>query len=282
MLIVCGTPIGNLGDVPPRLREALESADVVFAEDTRRTGRLITALGLDVGLRSYFVGNERQRAPELGRLLTAGRTVALVTDAGMPAISDPGAAAIEVAAEAGADVTVIPGPSAVTAALAVSGFDGDRFVFEGFLPRKGRERRERLEALGIEQRTAVLFLSPHRVGGDLEDLASSLGADRRVVVARELTKLHEEVWRGTLGEAAAHWGTTGRGEFTVVVAGAVPPEPDLETAVTMARAAIADGEAPSRAVRRVAAKHGVSRRALYALVLGEGEGHQETERGAQA
>ena len=270
LLIICGTPIGNLGDVPPRLREALESADVVFAEDTRRTGRLVAGLGLDVVLRSYFVGNERQRAPELGRLLTAGKRVALVTDAGMPAISDPGAAAVAVADEAGAEVTVIPGPSAVTAALAVSGFDGDRFVFEGFLPRKGTERRERLVALAGEQRTVVLFLSPHRVGGDLADLAESVGRERAIVVARELTKLNEEVWRGTLGEAEEHWAGTGRGEFTVVIAGAPAPEPDLDAAEAAVRVAIDAGETPSDAVRRVAGEHGVARRTLYERVIGKG------------
>ena len=269
LLIVCATPIGNLADVSPRLQEALESAAFVFAEDTRRTGKLIAGLGIEATLRSYFVGNERQRADELEKLLADGEIVALVTDAGTPAISDPGAAAIQAAVDAGAAVTVIPGPSAVTAALAVSGFDGDRFVFEGFLPRKGRARAERLAALGSEQRTAVLFLSPHRVDLDLIDLATAVGPERQIVVTRELTKLHEEVWRGTLAEAAERWGETGRGEFTVVIAGAPSPEPDLGRAVADAQAAIEGGERPSDAVRRVASELGVSRRELYERVIGK-------------
>ena len=268
LLIICSTPIGNLSDVSPRLREALECASIVFAEDTRRTAKLITALGIEATLCSYFVGNERRRAPEMTKLLAAGETVALVTDAGTPSVSDPGAAAIQVAVETGSKVTVIPGPSAVTAALSISGFDGDRFVFEGFLPRKGRARRERLEALEAEQRTVVIFLSPHRVNLDLRDLSEFLGVERQTLVARELTKLHEEVWRGTLGEAAEHWSATGRGEFTVVIAGAYPLEPDLTGAVADARTAIASGERPSDAVRRVALESGVSRRELYEQVIG--------------
>ncbi|MFQ5555100.1 MAG: SAM-dependent methyltransferase, partial [Acidimicrobiia bacterium] len=193
--------------------------------------------------------------------------VALVTDAGTPTVSDPGATAVAAAVAAGAVVTVVPGPSAVTAALAVAGFDADRFVFEGFLPRKGPPRSERLDALAAERRTAVVFLSPHRAGADLADLAETLGEGRLVVVARELTKLHEEVWRGTLGEAAEHWGPGAKGELTIVVAGVDPPAADLDAAVRDALAEIEAGVRPSEAVRRAARAHGVARSVLYDLVL---------------
>lgn len=268
-LIVCATPIGNLGDAPPRLIEALGTADVIYAEDTRRTRKLLGAFGIEAPLRSYFVGNERSRAAELEAELARGRIVALVTDAGTPAVSDPGASAVAVAAAAGAEVTVVPGPSAVTAALAVSGFDADRFVFEGFLPRKGKARNRVLARLAAETRTTVVFLSPHRAGADLEELAAALG-DRRVVVARELTKLHEEVWRGTVEDAAQRWGLEARGELTVVIEGSSPPGPDLDAAVDDAAAAIASGARPSEAVRKAAAEHGVSRREVYERVVGNG------------
>ncbi len=266
-LIVCATPIGNLGDAPPRLVEALGGADLVYAEDTRRTRKLLSAFGIDVPLRSYYAGNERSRAAELDEELARGRVVALVTDAGTPAVSDPGASAVAVAAAAGAEVTVVPGPSAVTAALAVSGFLADRFVFEGFLPKKGKERTRAVAGLVTEARTAVVFLSPHRAGADLAELAGALG-ERRVVVARELTKLHEEVWRGTLEEAARRWGPDARGELTLVIEGAAPAAGDLEEAVAAASAAITAGARPSEAVRRAAADHGVSRRELYERVVG--------------
>ncbi len=266
-LIVCATPIGNLGDAPPRLIEALTEADVIFAEDTRRTGKLLAAFGISTVLRSYFVGNERSRGSELEAMLSKGKVVALVTDAGTPVVSDPGDAAVRIAAAAGAEVTVIPGPSAVTAALAVSGFDGDRFVFEGFLPRKGPLRRDRLEALASETRTAVLFLSPHRTGGDLADLAAALGGDRRIVVARELTKMHEEVWRGSLEGAVRRWPEDARGELTVILEGAQPPPPDMEAAVVAALEAVSGGESPSAASRRIAREFGVPRRSVYDRVI---------------
>jgi 16S rRNA (cytidine1402-2'-O)-methyltransferase len=269
LLIVCATPIGNLSDVPPRLIEALQRADVVYAEDTRRTAKLLAAFGIEARLRSYFVGNEQERAPELESHLTSGRTVALVTDAGTPLVSDPGAGAVAAAVAAGATVTVIPGPSAVTAALAVSGFDADRFVFEGFLSRKGKARAAQLASLASETRTSVLFLSPHRAGVDLEDLSAALGPGRRIVVARELTKLHEEVWRGTVAEAAERFGREARGEFTVVIEGAEPAEPDVAAAVAAAQEAIAAGERPSAAVRRLAREFGVPRGELYDRVIGE-------------
>ena len=192
-LIMCATPIGNLEDVSARLRSTLEAADVVFAEDTRRTGKLMERLGIRAELRSFFVGNEQQRLGELRERLRRGETVALVSDAGMPAVSDPGVGAVRLANEVGATVSVVPGPSAVTSALAVAGLGGDRFVFEGFLPRGAGERVRRMEAIAADDRPTVLFSPPTRVAQDLTELADHVGTGRPVVVARELTKLHKEV-----------------------------------------------------------------------------------------
>jgi 16S rRNA (cytidine1402-2'-O)-methyltransferase len=219
-------------------------------------------------LRSYFVGNEEQRANELGGHLEAGKTVALITDAGMPSISDPGVSAVQSARQVGAEVLVVPGPSAVTSALAASGFDARRFVFEGFLPRKGPERKQRLGALASEERTIVLFSATHRVARDLADLADSLGADRPVAVCREMTKMHEEVRWGTLSEAATHIdGRGARGEYTVVIRGANPAPPDFDGALAEALQRIASGESLATAVREVAAECGVRRRDLYEAAL---------------
>ena len=262
-LILCAGPIGNLGDAPPRLAEALAGADVVFAEDTRRSRLLLDRFGLARPLRSFFVGNEEERSRELERRLEAGETVALLTDAGTPGVADPGLTAVRAALRAGARVTGVPGPSAVTLALAVSGMPADRFVFEGFLPRSGDRRAERLSALASEERTAVLFCAPGRLAADLADLASGSAADRECVVCRELTKVHEEIWRGTLAAAAAHWSDGARGEVTLVVAGAEPPEPDPEAALEAVEELVGAGETLSDAVRRVAEEHRVRRRALY-------------------
>ena len=270
-LILCATPIGNLGDAAPRLQEAVASADVVFAEDTRRAGRLLTALGVQKPLRSYFVGNEAERAAELRQRLTEGETVALLTDAGTPGVADPGVSAVRVAEEAGARVTIVPGPSAVTAALAVSGFGADRFVFEGFLPRRGTAREERLAAIASERRPVVLFAATERVADDLAALAERCGASRPVVVARELTKLHEEVWRGDLGSAATNWGedVAPKGEFSIVLAPASGPPPDLRAGVAAVATEMESGATMSAAVRTVAEGLGLSRRALYEAVLAE-------------
>lgn len=270
-LILCAGPIGNLGDAPPRLAEALSAADVVYAEDTRRARILLEHLGVEADCRSYFAGNEERRTAEIAVRLEAGATVAVLTDAGTPGISDPGLSAVRAAVGAGATVTGVPGASAVTLALAVSGLPADRFVFEGFLPRSGRDRALRLEALSGEPRTAVLFCSPRRLARDLADLAASGGADRPCVVCRELTKVHEEVWRGTLAEAARHWAESeARGEVTVVVGGAPAAPPDLDAAVAEARLRIEQGDRPSAAVRAVATDRGVSRRDLYQRVIGDG------------
>jgi 16S rRNA (cytidine1402-2'-O)-methyltransferase len=264
VLILCGTPIGNLADMSQRLMDTLRTVDVVFAEDTRRSRVLMDAAGASAPMRSYFAGNEQARGRELADRLRAGETVALVTDAGMPAISDPGLSAVRVAVEVGAQVTAVPGPSAATMAVALSGLPSDRFVFEGFLPRKGADRKRRLAGLAGEERTAVLFVAPSRLEADLAALAGVLGHDRPLAVTRELTKLHEEVWRGTLGEAVDEWSEReARGEFTVVIGGAVPVPPTLEEAVLMARRFVADGLSRADAARRAAEETGVAKRLIY-------------------
>lgn len=261
-LILCATPIGNLGDASPRLRETLAAADVIFAEDTRRARTLLTALGVDRPTRSFFAGNEEQRHPELASRLAAGETVALITDAGTPSVSDPGVSAVAVARSGDAAISVIPGPSAVTAALTWSGFPAERFVFEGFLPRKGRARV--LAALAREGRTIVLFASPHRLLEDLDALAGALGSERAVCVTREITKKFEEAWWGTLAEARAEWSRREpRGEFTLVVAGADPAPMGVDQAVAEARRMMAEGSSRSEAARRAAAEGGLRKAEVY-------------------
>ncbi|WP_300399706.1 16S rRNA (cytidine(1402)-2'-O)-methyltransferase [Nocardioides sp.] len=224
VLVLAGTPIGQPGDAPARLAEELSTADVVAAEDTRRLKRLTTDLGVTITGRvvSYFEGNEQRRTPGLVDDLLAGNRVLLVTDAGMPSVSDPGYRLVAAAVEAGVRVTAVPGPSAVLTALAVSGLPVDRFCFEGFLPRKAGERSRRLADLAAEQRTLVFFEAPHRTEAALAAMAEAWGEDRPAAVCRELTKTHEEVRRGRLGELVA-WAAEGvRGEVTIVVAGASP------------------------------------------------------------
>lgn len=269
-LILCATPIGNLGDAPPRLAEALASADVVYAEDTRRARVLLDHLGVHAELRSYYAGNEARRERELSDRLGEDQTVAVLTDAGTPGISDPGLTAVRAAVGVGARVTGVPGPSAVTFALALAGLPADRFVFEGFLPRKGRARADRLESVGSEDRTVVLFCSPKRLADDLSALAATTAAERECVVLRELTKLYEEVWRGTVAEAAAHWSETeARGEVTVVIGpGRVEPISVADTLPQVA-ALVESGVAASEAVRSVATATGVPRRDLYEAWLRE-------------
>ena len=271
VLTICASPIGNLGDAPPRLGEALAAADLVLAEDTRRARTLLDKFGVSTPVVSYFVGNEAERAAEVRRRLEAGERLALITDAGTPAVSDPGLSAVRIATEVGATVAVVPGPSASTAALSVSGFASDRFVFEGFLPRRGQDRETRLRSVARDDRTTVLFSAPSRVRFDLEDLATACGDDRLVVVTRELTKLHEEVWRGTLSEAAEEWRDRApRGEFTLVVAGAAQTPASVDDAVKEVAARMERGEAMSAAVKSVADVTGVRRRELYEAALAAG------------
>ena len=270
-LVLAGAPIGQPGDASGRLREELASAEVVAAEDTRRLQRLCRDLDVRPTGRvvSYFEGNEVQRTPELLDAVRAGQRVLLVTDAGMPTVSDPGYRLVAAAAAEGLPVTCVPGPSAVTTALALSGLPSDRFCFEGFLPRKGGERRARLGALAAERRTAVFFEAPHRLADMLADMASALGEHRRAVVCRELTKTYEEVRRGTLGELAA-WAADGvRGEITVVVAGA--PEPTIElTPDELVRQVGVRQEAGltrKEAIAALAQETGVPRRDVYDAVV---------------
>lgn len=270
-LLVCATPIGNLGDISERTRNVLSSADVIYAEDTRRTAKLLRHLVINVDLVSLFAGNEKARTQQLVESVRSGQTVVLVSDAGMPAISDPGAAAIRAVREAGYPVSVVPGPSAVTTAVALSGFGGDRFVFEGFLPRKGRERAERLEAIGQEPRAVVLFASPNRLADDLADLSKACGPSREVAVTRELTKLHEEVWVGPLGESVDRWSGEVKGEVTLVLGPADPKPPSIEEAIQRARALVAGGTSVRQAARQVATETGVSRRDVYEALLADQE-----------
>lgn len=268
--MVVATPIGNLGDLGPRAAEALRAADLILAEDTRRTGRLLEHLGAETPQRSLHEHNERERIAEVLDLLADGQDIALVSDAGTPVVSDPGYRLIAAAAEAGVRIEPLPGPSAVLAALAVSGLPSDRVVFEGFLPRKGRARTERLAELATERRTVVLFASPHRAAADLSDLAEVLGRERPAVVGRELTKLHEEVLRGGLGELAAIAGGGLRGELTVVIAGATAPRAASVSPEELAgrvRELIAAGVTKKAAIAQVAVAAEVPKRDVYQAVL---------------
>ncbi len=280
-LYVVGTPIGNLGDLTDRARDTLARVEVIAAEDTRRTGRLLHGLGIGVGVErraaprlvSFFVGNESRRVPELVTLLDEGSDVALVTDAGMPSVSDPGYRLVAACVEAGIAVDVIPGPSAALAALVISGLPSDRFVFEGFLPRSGRARKERIASLVAEPRTVVLFESPRRLAATLSHLHRSLG-DRRAVVARELTKLHQEILRGTLESLAQDVAERDlRGEITLVIEGTSARAEDqlrssVEDAASLAREDMKSGAKPRDAARRAARATGYSTGEVYAAVVG--------------
>jgi 16S rRNA (cytidine1402-2'-O)-methyltransferase len=265
-LVLVGTPIGNLGDLAPRAAEALAAADVVCCEDTRRTGKLLSLAG--VGRRPFVVVNEHSEAREIPRVLARlarGERVALVSDAGMPGVSDPGERLVAAAVAEGHPVEVVPGPSAALAALVVSGLPTGRFVFEGFLPRKGSSRAERLETVAGEPRTVVLFEAPHRLARTLADLVDACGTDRRVTVARELTKLHEEVWRGTLAGAAT-WAADREpaGEIVLVIDGAPAAAPPDDAAVLAAvQAELAGGASARDAARAVADRLSVPRRRAY-------------------
>jgi 16S rRNA (cytidine1402-2'-O)-methyltransferase len=274
LLVLAATPIGDVDDASPRLAAELAQADVVAAEDTRRLRRLLRELDVEIAGRvvSYYDANEAARTPELVEALRAGARVVVVTDAGMPSVSDPGFRLVAAAVEAGVRVTTVPGPSAVLAALAVSGLPVDRFCFEGFLPRKAGERSRRLAALTGEERTIVFFEAPHRLAAMLSAAATAFGADRPAVVCRELTKTYEEVRRGGLAELA-DWAAGGvRGEVTVVVAGAEPPAAGVVDAdlVAAVRARVADGARLKSAVAEVAERHGVSKRDLYAAATSGG------------
>jgi 16S rRNA (cytidine1402-2'-O)-methyltransferase len=267
-LFIVGTPIGNLGDLSQRAVDTLAAAGVIAAEDTRRTGRLLAAAGLDrhPPMLAYFEGNERERTPQLVERLVAGDDVALVTDGGMPGVSDPGYRLVVACAEAGIEVRVVPGPSAAIAALVVSGLPTDRFAFEGFLPKKTGERRRRLEAVRDDDRTLVLFESPKRVGALLADVEDVLG-DRSIALARELTKRFEEVRRGRVSQVRADLGEI-RGEVAVVIEGRTEPEDaDLASCIEEARALVEGGAKKRAAAHEVALHRGVSANDVYAGLL---------------
>jgi 16S rRNA (cytidine1402-2'-O)-methyltransferase len=268
VLVLAGVPLGNPGDGTARLRDALAASDVVAAEDTRRLRRLAADLDVEIGGRivSYFDGNEVARTPDLLAELLAGRRVLLVTDAGMPSVSDPGYRLVVAAVAAGITVTCLPGPSAVTTALALSGLPVDRFCFEGFLSRKAGERAAQLRALAAEPRTMVFFEAPHRLEQFLKALVEEFGPDRLAAVCRELTKTYEEVRRGRVGELA-DWAAAGvRGEITIVVAGAPAtntPEPGADRLAGLVDDAQAAGMTRKEAIAAVADGTGVNRRAVF-------------------
>ncbi|MFE9866643.1 16S rRNA (cytidine(1402)-2'-O)-methyltransferase [Streptomyces sp. NPDC005506] len=270
-LVLAGTPIGDVADAPPRLAAELETADVVAAEDTRRLRRLTQALGIHTTGRvvSYFEGNESARTPELVEALTGGARVLLVTDAGMPSVSDPGYRLVAAAVEKGIKVTAVPGPSAVLTALALSGLPVDRFCFEGFLPRKAGERLGRLREVADERRTMVFFEAPHRLDDTLAAMAEVFGGDRRGAVCRELTKTYEEVKRGPLAELAV-WAAEGvRGEITVVVEGAADVAEELDAAELVRRVQVREeaGERRKEAIAAVAAAAGLPKREVFDAVV---------------
>jgi 16S rRNA (cytidine1402-2'-O)-methyltransferase len=275
-LVLVATPIGNLGDLSPRAREVLATADLLCCEDTRRTRALLSAMGIPAGgargdrLLSLHGHNEASRIEQVLSCIATGGTVAVVSDAGMPGISDPGALLVARLAEAGERISVVPGPTSVVAALVVSGLPTERFCVEGFLPRKGGERRDRVAALMADQRTSVILEAPRRVAATLGDLAAVDGA-RKVAVVRELTKVHEEVWRGTMTDAAAAFlEREARGEVVLVVAGAPVAGPVSDEAVDDAvRHHLAQGsvDGPRQIADVVAAELGVPRRKVYETVL---------------
>lgn len=268
-LYLVGTPIGNLADLSERARETLRSADLVAAEDTRRTGRLLASLGVKARMLSLFEGNERRRTERILTELRGGADVALVSDAGMPTVSDPGYGLVRACIAEQIEVRVVPGPSAVTAALVVSGLPADRFVFEGFLPRKAGERRERLRAFAHDPRTVVLFESPLRLATLLRDVLVELG-DRRAAICRELTKLHEEVYRGRASEVLARLGNhEPKGEVVLVIEGARDVEPELDELVLEARRLVIDGMRKREAASLVARRAGASANAIYEALVSE-------------
>jgi 16S rRNA (cytidine1402-2'-O)-methyltransferase len=269
-LYVVGTPIGNLEDMTFRAVRILQTVDLIAAEDTRHTGKLLQHFQITTPQLSYHDHNRNSRIPELLAHLGNGKAIAIVTDAGMPGISDPGYELVLACVEAGIPVVPIPGPTAAIAALSASGLPTDKFVFEGFLPAKGGDRRDRLESVQAEAQTIILYEAPHRLRQTLQDLADVLGKDRQLVLARELTKLHEEFWRGKIEDAIAHVGEREpQGEYTLVVAGLPPVKPQLSEAELKAelQQIMAQGISRSQASRQLAKATSLSRRQLYQLAL---------------
>ena len=273
-LYLVPTPIGNLGDISPRMAEALAQADFIAAEDTRVSVKLLNHLGIKKPMVSYYRHNTSTSGPAILERLLAGESCALVTDAGTPAISDPGEELVALCAQAGVEVVSIPGPCALVAALAASGQPTGRFVFEGFLPTNLRQRRERLEQLKGEERTVIFYEAPHKLRATLDDLAAALGPDRPVSLCRELTKIHEEIVKTTLGAAVDFYRDHDpRGEYVLVVAGAAPgavqaDSPSKEDVVAAARRLLEAGMPPSAAARQAAAGTPFSKGEIYRELIG--------------
>ena len=269
-LVLVATPIGNLGDISQRAIEALKAADIICCEDTRHSGKLLAHFGV-TGKKLVVINEhtEYDAREEIVSLVTSGSNVALITDAGTPGISDPGERLVVAVINAGGVVTAVPGPSALTMALIISGLPTSRFVFEGFLPRSGAERTERLAMATTESRTTVFYEAPHRLVKTLSDLTTACGAMRGVVLARELTKLHEEIWRGTLQDANMHVAKTEpRGEYVIILEPAKPPAPPTDEELLAAiRAEIAKGVSRKDSAARVSARFGVAKRTVYELAL---------------
>ncbi|MEQ8757447.1 MAG: 16S rRNA (cytidine(1402)-2'-O)-methyltransferase [Coleofasciculus sp. G1-WW12-02] len=269
-LYVVGTPIGNLEDMTFRAIRILQTVDTIAAEDTRHTGKLLQHFQIKTNQISYHQHNRQQRLPELLNQLTTGKTIALVTDAGMPSISDPGYELVQAAIEAGIPVIPIPGATAGITALSASGLPTDRFVFEGFLPASGQERQQRLEVLAAESRTLIFYESPYRLQQTLEDFANIFSPSRQIVLARELTKLHEQFWRGTIEDAIAYYTDhEPKGEFTLILAGAPPESPVLSEATLKAELSqlINQGLSRSQAARQLSHLTNLPRRNLYQMAL---------------
>jgi 16S rRNA (cytidine1402-2'-O)-methyltransferase len=269
VVVLAATPIGDVADASQRLVAELTNADVIAAEDTRRLRRLLERLGVETGARimSYFEGNEKRRTDELIRALGEGARVVVVSDSGMPLVSDPGYRLVTAAVARGFRVTAVPGPSAVLTALAISGLPVDRFCFEGFLPRKAAERARRLGQLATEPRTMIFFEAPHRAAATLSAMAIAFGPDRRGAVCRELTKTYEEVRRGSLHELAEWAASDVRGEVTLVVGGGTQPTADLQAAAEEALGLAAGGMKLRAAVAQVARQHGAAKNAVYEVAL---------------
>lgn len=281
-LYVVATPIGNLEDMTFRAVRILQTVDFIAAEDTRHTGKLLQHFQIATPQISYHEHNSSQRIPELLGLLSQGKAIALVTDAGMPLISDPGYELVKACAQSEISIVPIPGASAVITALSAAGLPTDKFVFEGFLPAKSKERRTHLSIIQTETRTIILYESPHRLRDTLQDLGDVFGKERQIVLARELTKMHEEFWRGTIGEAIALYASREpQGEFTLVVAGAKLEKPQLSEAAikTELQNLLSQGLSRSEASRQLAQQTSLPRRQIYQIALaipdpdeGEGEG----------
>ncbi len=269
-LYIVGTPIGNLEDTTFRAIKTLQNVDLIAAEDTRHTSKLLQHFQIQTPQLSYHQHNEQSRIPELIEELNQGKTIALVTDAGMPGISDPGYELVKACVEANISVVPIPGVTASIAALSASGLPSNKFIFIGFLPTKIKLRQEQLETLSNSLETIVLYESPYRLLQTLEDLVKILGKNRKIVLARELTKLHEEFWRGTVGQAIIHYqNNQPKGEFTLVIAGAEPELPVLseDTIKQELQELFAQGISRSQASRQLAQKINLSRSKIYQIAL---------------